>query len=123
GIRIYSRADFNDIAFVSVKTGSDCTFRTNSDCIFDTGSTCTFDTGSYCTFDTGSNCTFNTGSDCVVVRRDIYEVIELQKNQKIKLNNYGIKGYTTGKEETIKIGNKEYYKKEIEKALKDVKSL
>ena len=66
---------------------------------FGSESGCTFDTGSDCTFDTGFGCTFKTGSDCVVVRRDVYEVIELKENVKIKLNEYSIKGYTKVEEE------------------------
>ena len=108
------------------KTGSDCTFDTGPDCTFDTGPDCTFNTSYYCTFDTGSNCifktgsdctfdtgpdcTFNTGSDCtfntsykcVVVRRDIYEVIELEEGKKIKLNGYSIKGYKVLVKKTTK---------------------
>ena len=76
------------------KTGSECTFNTGSDCTFDTGAYCTFDTGSHCTFDTGYECTFKTGYQCVVVRRDVYEVIELDGTKKIKLNQFQIKGYT-----------------------------
>ena len=68
-------------------------FKTGSDCTFDTGSDCTFDTGSDCTFDTGYGCTFNTGSNCVAVRRDIYEVIEIPEGKKIKINEYGTKGW------------------------------
>jgi len=45
-------------------------------------------------FGTASDCTFKTGYECVVVRRDIYEVIELDEGQKIKLNGWGVKGYT-----------------------------
>jgi hypothetical protein len=79
------------------KTGSDCTFKTGSDCTFDTDYDCTFKTGSGCTFKTGSGCTFETGSDytsCVVVRRDIFEIIELKEKQTIKLNEWGVKGFT-----------------------------
>ena len=54
-----------------------------------------------CTFNTGSNCTFNTDKNCVVVRRDIYEVIELKAGQKIKLKNYDIKGYNILEEEKL----------------------
>ena len=102
--------DFSGMNYCTFNTGYNCTFNTGSDCIFDTGSDCTFNTGfdctfntcsdctfntgSYCTFNTGSNCTFNTGSECVVVRRDVYEVIELEEGKKIKLNDYGIEGYT-----------------------------
>jgi len=39
-------------------------------------------------FDTGSYCTFKTGSYCVVVRRDVFEVIQLVKGKKIRLNNF-----------------------------------
>ncbi len=90
-------------------TGSSCTFTTGSSCTFTTGSSCTFDTGSSCTFDTGFSCTFNTNSNCtfttsfsctfttsfscVVIRSDVYEVIELKEGIKIKLNGWGIKGY------------------------------
>jgi len=77
------------------KTGSDCTFKTGYGCTFDTGSDCTFNTGYGCTFDTGSDCTFTCGKQCVVVRRDIYEIIEVPENTKIKLNEYGVKGYKT----------------------------
>src|SRR3990167_8227759 len=93
--------DFSDEYGWIFKTGSDCTFKTGSYCTFDTGygctfdtdSNCTFDTGSYCTFKTGSYCTFDTGSNCVAVRRDIYEVIEIPEGKKIKINEYGTKGW------------------------------
>ena len=74
-------------------TGYNCTFSTDYNCTFDTGSGCIFDTGSYCTFNTGSNCTFDTGSECVVVRRDIFEVIQLEASKKIKLNENKEKGF------------------------------
>ena len=93
---------------------------------FRTGYNCTFDTGSGCTFDTGSDCTFKTGEQCVIIRRDIYEVIEIPENTKIKLNDYQIKGYEIIKEikrETVKIGEFEYFKDEIETALKDIKHI
>jgi len=93
--------DFRTVSDCTFKTGSDCTFKTGAYCTFDTGSSCTFktgsgctfDTGSGCTFDTGSSCTFDTGSDCVVVRRDIYEVIELVEGKKVKLNGYCVEGF------------------------------
>ena len=59
-----------------------------------------------------------------MVRRDVYEVIELEENQKIKLNVWGIKGYTVIEEEkieTIEIGGIKYSKKEVEEKLKDLK--
>ena len=84
---------------------------------FNTGSDYTFDTGSGCTFKTGSGCTFKTGKECVVVRRDVYEVIELKENVKIKLNERGIKGYEIiedeKKKEEITTFNKEDIKKKI----------
>ena len=74
-------------------TGSSCTFKTGFNCTFNTDYDCTFKTGFGCTFDTSAVCTFRTGFGCVVVRRDIYEVIELKEGQKIKLNKAGIKGF------------------------------
>ena len=74
-------------------------FNGVSDCTFNTESDCTFKTGSDCTFNTGSDCTFKTGENCVVVRKDIYEVIELKSGQKIKLKEYSIKGYDILEEE------------------------
>ena len=125
--------DFRNVDYCTFKTGSDCTFKTNSyctfntgsDCTFNTGLDCTFNTGSDCTFNTGSDCTFNTGSDCVVVRRDIYEVIELKEGVKIKLKGLCIKGFTLvdTPKETITIGGVTYLKEEVENALKDIKSV
>ena len=86
--------DFRWIDGCTFNTGYNCTFDTGSNCTFDTGSDCTFNTGHNCTFDTSSDCTFNTGSKCAVVRRDIYEVIELEEGKEIKLNSYGVSGYT-----------------------------
>jgi hypothetical protein len=102
--------DFSDKIFCTFKTGDnctfntgsrctfntsyDCTFNTGDDCTFDTGSRCTFNTRSNCTFKTGSRCTFNVGKECIIVRRDVFEVIEPKNGQIIKLNDYKIKGYT-----------------------------
>ena len=99
--------DFSDIEGCTFDTGFGCTFKTGFDCTFKTSYDCTFDTGSGCTFKTSSGCTFDTGSDCVVVRRDIYEVIELKENQKIKLNGYVIKGFTILDNEPVKTNPKE----------------
>ena len=136
--------DFKDIDDCTFKTGSDCIFDTWSNCTFDTGSyctfdtwsNCTFDTGSYCTFnvefnctfktednctfDTGSDCTFKTGDRCVVVRRDIYEIIETEKDKKIKLNSWNTKGFTYVDEEN----DKEVLSriKEIKDELKELKN-
>jgi hypothetical protein len=79
--------------YCTFKTGGNCTFDTGDGCTFDTGWNCTFNTGWYCTFDTGGNCTLKTGSECVVVRRDVYEIIEIPEGKKIRLNEYGVKGY------------------------------
>jgi hypothetical protein len=102
--------------YCTFDTGSYCTFNTSSECTFDTGSYCTFNTSSDCTFNTGykcifntsSDCTFNVGEDCVIIRRDIFEVIQPEADVKIKLNKCGIKGYTViEKKHTITIDGKE----------------
>ena len=74
-------------------TGYNCTFKTGFNCTFKTGGGCTFDTGCDCTFDTGYNCTFKTWGGCVVVRRDVYEVIELVPEKTTVLCPCDIKGY------------------------------
>ena len=123
---------FKTSSHCTFKTGSCCTFKTGSHCTFKTGWNCTFDTGSNCTFKTSSNCTFKTGYDCVVVRHDIYEVIELKGGVKIKLNNCGVEGYTIVEDEEdekeeekeiIKIGDLEFDKDEVEERLKDLKPI
>ena len=89
-------------------TGSSCTFKTCSRCTFKTGSGCTFDTSYSCTFDTSYSCTFDTSSDCVIVRRDVFEVIQPLEGQTVKLNRHGIEGYTVLKHQhTITIDGKE----------------
>jgi len=119
-----SYCTFDTGSYCTFDTGYSCTFRTDSYCTFNTDYSCTFRTDSYCTFKTGSNCIFNTGSncifntgkECVVVRRDIYEIIELQEGKEIKLNKFGIKGYTevkpepslSGKEVEVKLDGKTY---------------
>lgn len=63
-------------------------------------------------FNTGSSCTFDTGSDCVLVRRDIYEVIEIPADTTIKLHGYGIMGYgVIKKSECVKLEVEEIKKK------------
>ena len=79
---------------IDFKEINDCTFKTGWCCTFKTGSYCTFDTGPGCTFDTGVGCMFDTGAQSVIVRRDVYEVIELDGTKQIKLNDYEVKGYT-----------------------------
>jgi len=106
-----SNCTFKTGSNCTFKTWSNCTFKTWSNCTFDTGSNCTFDTWSNCTFKTGSNCTFKTGYDCtfdtgvfcVVVRRDVYEVIELEEGVKIKLNSYKMKGYKKAEDYTVEV--------------------
>ena len=68
-------------------------FKTGSNCTFDTGYGCTFKTGSDCTFDTGGGCTFKTGDISVVIRRDLYQVIELIGGVETRLNAHGVRGY------------------------------
>ena len=68
---------------------------------------CTFKTSSGCTFNTGYDCTFNTGYGCVVIRRDIYEVIELADSVEIVLNGYLVKGFKTTSKHKITIDDKE----------------
>ena len=46
-----------------------------------------------CTFKTGSNCTFDTGYCCIIIRRDIFEVIQLKENEVIQICPYLINGY------------------------------
>jgi len=75
-------------------TESRCTFKTEFDCVFKTGGHCTFKTEFDCVFKTGCGCAFETGHGCVVVRTDPHEVIKLKEGQKIKLNGYGVKGFT-----------------------------
>ena len=90
----YLVLDFSGVANCTFTTGSDCIFNTGHSCTFKTGSYCTFNTGSYCIFNAGSSCTFQTGEQCVVVRRDMYEVIELVEGQRIKLNDFRIPGFS-----------------------------
>jgi len=98
--------DFNGIDYCVFSAGSDCVFKTGSGCIFKTGSNCVFDTGSGCVFSTSSYCIFSTGFNCAVVRRDVYGVIELKENQKIKLNGWNIKGYKILDEEEKSLSGK-----------------
>jgi hypothetical protein len=98
---------FDTGSYCIFDTGSYCTFKTGWNCTFDTGWNCIFDTGSYCTFKTGSHCTFDTGPDCVVVRRDIYEVIELEEGKPIKLNGAEVRGFTYTNNHKITIDGKD----------------
>jgi len=105
--------DFSSESNWTFNTGSGCTFTTRHYCTFKTGSNCTFKTGSDCTFDTGAGCTFTTKSKCVVVRRGIFQVIELKEGIKTTLGGWGTKGYTEeenlkGKTVTIEVDGKKY---------------
>ena len=107
-----SYCNFDTGPCCTFKTGFRCTFKTDFRCTFKTGSRCTFKTGSRCTFDTDYNCTFKTDPECVIVRRDVFEVIQVPKNTTIKLNDYRVKGYeiikdTKTKTKTITIDGKE----------------
>lgn len=112
--------DFRDEYGWTFKAGSGCTFITGECCTFSTEWGCVFNTRYGCTFITGDGCTFITGSDCIfktawgctfdtlwsctfkdckekciVVRRDVFEVIQLPIGMTIRLNKNGIKGYKT----------------------------
>ncbi|MHA1402088.1 MAG: hypothetical protein ACTSQE_17195 [Candidatus Heimdallarchaeaceae archaeon] len=98
---------FNTGSYCTFTTGSYCTFTTGYNCTFTTYSNCSFTTSYNCTFDTSYYCTFTTGSDCVVIRRDVFEVINLVEKQTIKLNNYLVKGFkVVPKNYNITIGDK-----------------
>jgi len=84
---------FKTVDYCTFNTRCGCTFETGSCCAFNIGDYCTFNTGDYCTFNTESDCTFKTGGNSVVIRRDVYEVIELKEGQTIRLNNTELKGY------------------------------
>ena len=90
--------DFSNIHGVTFTTGDGCTFKTGDDC--------TFTTGSGCTFKTGPGCTFKTGKRCVVVRRGIFEVIQLPEDTEVRLND-NCKGYHKVNNHTIIIDGKE----------------
>ncbi len=63
-------------------------------CAINCGYYCTINCESSCTINCGHYCTINPkGEECVVVRRDVYEIIEIPEGKKIKLNEYGVKGY------------------------------
>ena len=95
--------DFNDMVSCVFNTGSYCVFNTGYGCTFRTSLGCVFNTSFNCTFEAGFDCVFNTGSYCVVVRRDVYEVIELEEGKKIKLNGFGIKGFTYVESDKVEI--------------------
>jgi len=78
----------------TINCGSSCTINCGYSCTINCGSSCTINCWYSCTINCWYSCTINPkGDECVVVRRDVYEVIELTKGKKIKLNEYGVKGY------------------------------
>ena len=119
-----NKCTFDTSSYCKFKTGRSCTFDTKNKCTFDTGSYCKFNTGSWCafntnnnctfdarsncTFDTDNNCTFKTGQNCVIVRRDIFEVIQPEAGFATKLNGENKKGFTLVKDtRTITIDGKD----------------
>ena len=105
-----SREDYLVIDFYGINC---CTLNTGSYCTITTGFGCTIITGNSCTINTRSDCTFNTGYKCVVVRRDIYQVIELIGGETITLNGHDIKGYgviTKPKNYTVELTKEQMYK-------------
>lgn len=100
--------DFCNIHNVTFKTGSDCKITTGHGCTFKTGHTCEFDTGDSCTFIVGSSCTFKVGAKCVIVRRDVFEVIQPEPDTTIELNINAVTGYmVVPKTRTITIAGKD----------------
>ena len=85
---------FNTGAYCLFQTSGGCTFKTGFNCTFVTGADCKFYTSSHCVFNTGSACTFQTGIGCAIIRRDVTETITPPDSVAIRLNNYGIKGFT-----------------------------
>jgi hypothetical protein len=85
---------FNTGSYCTFNTGFKCTFNTDSDCTFKTSYSCAFKTNYDCAFNTGFNCTFEVGVNCCLIRYDIEGVTEIPPGKKIKLNGYGIAGYT-----------------------------
>ena len=75
-------------------TKHNCKYQTGDFCTFDTNSDCVFNTGDECTFDVSSDCVFNVGAESVIIRRDIFEVIQPEPNKRIKLNGTDVKGFT-----------------------------
>jgi len=95
----------------NIFVGDDCTIRTGENCHIDAGDDCNIDTGYECYITVGDDVvvkaswgsTIKGGKNCLVIRRDVYEVIELVEGQTIKLNSYGVKGFTV---EAIEIEGK-----------------
>ena len=89
----YSNCAFTTGAHCAFTTGSGCTFATADNCTFTAYSRCTFTTRGGCTFKTDDTCTFNTGNNCVIVRRDVFEVIQPIAGDVIQLCPRAIAGH------------------------------
>ena len=99
---------FKTSSYCTFDTEHDCTFTTYSNCTFKTGNGCTFKVEEDCTFDTGYGCEFTVGDNCVIVRRDIFEIIQPEPGVAIKLNEFEVKGYkVVEKKHIIRIDGKE----------------
>jgi hypothetical protein len=93
--------DFAYIDYCTITTGSRCTIKTGYNCTLKTGYNCTITTGdnstittsNCCTITTGDNSTITAGDYCVCVRRDVFEFFQIPVNTKIRLNDFGVKGY------------------------------
>lgn len=98
-----SNCTFKTGSHCSFKTGFGCDFKTGDNCIFETGSDCTFDAGFSCIFKTSFNCTFKTDANSIIMRRDIFEVIQPKQGKLLKLNKFGVGGYRYFKNHIITI--------------------
>ena len=94
--------DFKGVDNLTINCRNYCAINCESFCTIDCMSFCTINCGFSCTINCGSSCTINCrhyctinpkGDECVVVRRDVYEIIEIPEGKKIRLNEYGVKGY------------------------------
>jgi len=110
--------DFSEVDGCTINAGSHCVFKSGKDCSFNTGPGCTFytkancefntehwcyfnteplcifNTRDACTFDVGHACTITTGKESVIVRRGgVFEVIQPEPFQTIKLNGDKTLGY------------------------------
>jgi len=87
--------DFTNISGVTFKTEEDCTITTDSCCTFKASWNCTFKTGWDCMFKTDSYCTFTTGKNSVIVRRDLFEIIQPEPDVTLQLPPYDVPGYVS----------------------------
>lgn len=111
--------DFGGENNITMKTGENCVFKTGYNCSFDTGCQCNFKTGANCVFKTGYGCGFITGGECVVIRKDVFEVVELEEGREIRLGEYKKSGFTLFGIECIIEGNKMFLSREKVEELKN----